>query len=233
MIRVDEAAARRVAARDSDYDHVADNKGRLLGIQIVGDLAEFTVPPYASCGSVEGHQVSVERGHIERSVDDGHAAVRGSAAEAHFFGQAALVMPQLRSGPCVNGENVIPGSREVQHPVSKQGSSFESVRHARLETPDGSQFADVRAIDLLQRTEPQVGVIPSVHEPVVGIAGSGEQACRVDTDRFLATVVEGWIAVLASMRRCPTRVARPAGGMRTLKGGIAVPGMPSRMTRSR
>ena len=41
-------------------------------------------------------------------------------------------------------------------------------RHPGLENPGGLEFFDVPAVNILERAEAPAGIIPAVHQPVVG-----------------------------------------------------------------
>ena len=170
VVGVEESARRIIAAGHPGDDLVAGHQGRGGDADVVVHLAHLDVPADAAIARVEGHQVRIERAQVQRAAEDGDAAVHRAATIFQLLGKAAAVMPQLRAGAGVDGEDVVPGGAEVEDAVDEQGRGLQAVGRAGLKAPRGDQVAHVGAGDFPQGAETLVAGVAAVHQPLVGYA---------------------------------------------------------------
>ena len=180
VVRVDEAADAVLAAGDARHHLVADDEGRgglAVARPVVGGLR---VPHQVARAGVDGDEVRVQRAHVERLAEDGHAAVVPPAADAQVIGQGVVVAPVLAPGGGVDRDHVARRLGDEHHPVDDEGDGLGPVELRDLVGPLQLELADVAVVDLV---EPAVALGVEggrVHQPVLGLVGRVQQALPGD-----------------------------------------------------
>ena len=116
---------------------------------------------------------------VERHKKD-LAAVIGDAARYDVAARNALssailvrnIGPLEIAGRRVQREHLVwVGADHIKRVADDEGRSLLSVLRADREHPGGLQLADIRRVDLVERAEPGVGVIPRWHHPLLRVLG--------------------------------------------------------------
>ena len=176
------AAMRRIAAGDAGDDHVLDNQGRrcdaaaaLLGILY------FNAPNFFSGLPVDRDNVIIQRPHKDQPVGHSHAAVPGAVKRRDEVGLRIGIAPQHLAAGGVQGEDMVPGCRDVHHTVNDQrGRLHAAVGDSAFKGPHRSQTLDVRAIYLVQGAVPPALIRTVVRQPVFGFLIRASESFGVD-----------------------------------------------------
>src|SRR5579859_126521 len=112
------AAMSGIAAGDADHHFVFDEQRRAGDVAAaLAHVLDVDSPELAAGFLVERHDIIIERAKEHAAGADGHAARPGAVDNADLARVLVEVVPDFPAGFRVDGEDTVPGRRDVHHAV--------------------------------------------------------------------------------------------------------------------
>jgi len=167
-------------------DHPALDDARRARDRVALTLVDSDDRPFRPARlRVDRDQAPIERAEIESAVPERGAPIDDVAAgfRARLARHLRIELPQESPGLDVEGLELAPGARRVEHAVDFEGRGFLAAVRIEVAGPREAEPGDVRGADFGERAEALLAVIAAIGQPVVPFGGRGFQSLLVDDGR--------------------------------------------------
>jgi hypothetical protein len=142
-----------------------------IGLALIAFQQCINLPQPLSAARVDGVQPTIQRNHVQATVESGDPAIHGIATgiTGPLPVDLRVVLPQFLAGRRIERIDAPEITARVHDPVNDEWGRLQAAVRAEPVIPRKAQLGDIGRVDVLERRIVGAIGIPSGSEPLVRI----------------------------------------------------------------